>query len=223
MDELDIELQELVQNACLYLPTSTEQRKILNRLLRLLFGSGRIWNGKGIYGEEIYEEALQKTLIKISKICKKYKERYEADNVSLISYFNKCLKNKCKDEQKRASNRDQNRINTRREYNGEILDPLDKIISPIDGTLLVPIWEKFCQWIKDDPDGKLRDCYVGCNKKANCQAITYLRIIQGKDWSEIVTEVDSPRGSITSHYSRKCKCFLSEWLEKNQKLFGEEL
>jgi hypothetical protein len=44
----------------------------------------------------------------------------------------------------------------------------------------------------------------------------------GKEWEEIAREISSPRGTLSSHFSRTCKQLLDEWLENNQRLFTED-
>lgn len=221
MDDLNLHLQILVKEACKYPKNTRQHRQAINGLLRSLLKSGRIWrpSAGNDNNEDIYEEALQKTLVDLSSktLC----EKYDPDRGLFLHWFNRCLENKYKDEIRKVKGY-QDRIQSVLE-NGEIsIDPLEQRVSPIDATLLTPIWESFKQWIIEDPDNVLKDCHIRDNPKANCQLFAELNRIQGKKWQEIADEVGSPQGSLRSHWNRKCEPLLQKWLAENQKLFGEE-
>jgi hypothetical protein len=65
MDDFNLHLQSLIQEACTYPKNTPQHRKAINNLLRSLLKSGRIWRppAGNDNNKDIYEEALQKTLI----------------------------------------------------------------------------------------------------------------------------------------------------------------
>lgn len=215
MDELNLYLQSLIQEACSHLPASPQHRKALNSLLRAVQKSGRIW--RPAVGD-IYEEALCKTMFNLTKtLC----DKYDPSRSSFMTWFNTCLHNQYKDEI-RAAKRDRSHKQSVWQSDEVELDPLDRVASGIDATLLLDTWESFVQWIKDDPDNLLKACHIENNPKANCQLLAYLRLVIGKEWQEIATEVGSSRGAVTSHWCRKCESLMQLWLEQNQRVFGED-
>jgi DNA-directed RNA polymerase specialized sigma24 family protein len=214
MDELNRYLQSLIQEICRYPLGSPQRRKSINMLWRVLLNSGHIQKRE----DELYEEALSKTMIKITEnLC----EQYDPSRGSFLPWVNTCLRHQHMDEI-RAAKRHRDRIQSVRQTDEGERDPLDQVAAPIDANILHEIWESFVQWIKDDPEHLLQDCRIENNPRANCQSLAYLRLVEGKEWQEIVAEVGSSRGVISSHWSRKCKPLLEKWLGQNQRLFGEE-
>lgn len=214
MDELNLYLQSLIQEACSHQPTSPQRSKAINRLLRAILNLKR----NRSRDNDIYEEALYKTMFKLSKtIC----EKYDPNQGSVLKWFNTCLHRQYIDEIRKV-----NRHRTRRQFIKQThdveLDPLDQVVADIDASLLLPVWQSFVQWIQDDPDNILKTSHIRNNPKANCQSLAYLRLVIGKEWQEIAAEVGSTRSVITSYWCRKCEPLLREWLEKNQRLFGED-
>ncbi|MBD2341799.1 sigma-70 family RNA polymerase sigma factor [Calothrix sp. FACHB-156] len=214
MDELNLYLQSLIQEACSHLPTSPERSKAINRLLRVILKSSHFVRK----GNDLYEEALYKTMFKLSKtLC----DKYDPSRGSFLALFKTCLRNQYRDEI-RAAKRHRSPKNFVWQSSESDLDPLDQVPSGIDGTLLLDTWESFVQWIKDDPDNVLKTCHLTTNPKANCQLLAEMRLSNGQEWQEIAAEVGSTRSLISSHWCRKCKPLLQEWLDKNQRLFGED-
>ena len=211
MEELELRLQSLIKETCSHLPDSPQRRKAINHFLRVLHTSGGIQKN----GDDIYEEALFKAMFTLTKtLC----ERYDPVEGSFLSWFRTCLRNQHLDEI-RAVQRRQNRIQSVWKSDEGELDPFDLEKAPIDAKLLLDTWELFVEWIENDPDNLLKACHIENNPKANCQSIAYLKLVMGKEWQEISSEIGSPRGSISSHCVRKCLPLLKEWLDQNQKLF----
>ena len=215
MDDTDLSLQKLIDEACSHQSASLQRRKALNRLFRAVYKSRRTWRGTG----DFYEEALAKTMMYVSeKLC----ESYDTERGSFFSWFNTCLRSRYKDEIRADQRKRSHRQSLKQDNDGELIDPLDQIASGIDATLLVEVWDAFVKWLEDDPDTILQACHVEGNSKANCQFLAYLRLFLGKEWKEIAMEVGSPRGTVSTHWCRKCDFLMREWFEKNQRLFGEE-
>jgi DNA-directed RNA polymerase specialized sigma24 family protein len=220
MDELNLYLQPIIQEVCSHLPATRQHRQALNKLLRYILKSRHIWRPAGgdIFEETLYEEALSKTMFKLTEtLC----EKYDSSKSSFFTWFNACLHHQYIDEIRSAKRHSDRKQSVREGNDGEI-DPLDQLASPIDGTLLLDTWESFVQWITTDPDRILRNCQIENNPNANCQLIAHLRLVVGKEWQEIAVEVGSSRGAVTSHWCRKCDVLMREWLNTNQRLFGED-
>ncbi|WP_016949339.1 RNA polymerase sigma factor [Anabaena sp. PCC 7108] len=212
MDERNLYLQSLIREACNHPPTSAQRSKAINRLLRYVENLKRTENR----GNDIYEEALYKTMFNLSKtVC----EKYDPHRGSFLTWFNICLRNQYRDEL-RAAKRDR-RQSVWQNDQAE-LDPLDQVASPVDATLLLDTWESLVQWIKDDPDNLLKTCHIRNNPQVNCQLLAYLKLVSGKEEKDIATEFGLSRGAISSHWTRKCKSLMRQWLDKNQRLFGED-
>jgi DNA-directed RNA polymerase specialized sigma24 family protein len=218
MDELNLDLQSIIKEACSHLPASLQHRQALNRLLRIILKSRHIWRPAvgDTYEETLYEEALSKTMFKLTKtLC----EQYDSSKSSFFTWFNTCLHNQYIDEI-RVAKRD--RKQSVWQGDGVELNPLELIASPVDATLLLQTWESFVEWIATDSHNLLKGCQIENNPKANCQVLAHLRLIAGKEWQEIAAETGSSRGAVTSHWCRKCELLMRQWLEANQKLFGED-
>lgn len=214
MDDLNLYLQSLIQEACSHSPNTPQRRKAINLLLRVLLRSGRIQTS----GDDLYEEALYKAMFNLTKtLC----DKYDPSRGSFLTWFNTCIRNQYRDDIRAVQRYRDRKQAVWQPQEGEI-DPLDRVAAPIDATLLLGVWEAFVQWIKDDPDHLLKGCHIENNPKANCQTLAYLRLVIGKEWQEIAADVGSTRGVISSHWSRRCQPLLQAWLEQNRRLFGEE-
>ncbi len=215
-EDLNLYLQSLIQETCSHLPDSLQRRKAINLLLRVLLKSGRIKTR----GNDIYEEALYKTMFNLTKtLC----EKYDPSRSSFLVWFNTCLRNQYKDEIRAEQRyRDRHQSVWRSNENEVELNRLDQFASGIDANLLLDTWESFVQWIENNPDNLLKACHIENNSEANCQSLAYLRLVKGEEWQKIAKKVGSSRGAISSHWSRKCQPLLQEWLNQNQRLFGED-
>jgi DNA-directed RNA polymerase specialized sigma24 family protein len=215
MDELDLCLQALVQEACSHLPASAERRKALNHLLRAVQKSGRVWRGTG----DLYEEALSQTMITVSqKLC----EKYNPELGLFLPWFNACLRNQYRDQLRAAKCQRSHRRPPKLGYEENLPDPIEQIAAPIDVTPYLDTWESFLTWLEADVDGTLRACYIQGNPQANCQSLAYLRIFLGKEWQQIATELGLSRGAVTSHWCRRCEPLLRAWFDDNPRIFGDE-
>jgi DNA-directed RNA polymerase specialized sigma24 family protein len=209
MDELNQELQSLINLACSHPPTSPEHRKALDSLFTSLLQSRRVWKSTSdLY--DLYEEALSEAMLSVSQeLCR----TYDSSRSPFLVWFNTCLRNKFIDKV-RAEQREHSR-----RQRGEV-DPLDAVAAGFDAALLLKIWESFAQWLEDDPDGVLFDCHVERNPQANCQSLAKRKILQGQEWQEIAQVIGVKRGTITSHWCRKCQPLIQKWFDENQQLFG---
>ncbi len=94
MDDLNLHLQILIKEACMYPKNTPQHRKAINNLLRSLLKSRRIWRpaAGNDNNKDIYEEALQKTLVDLSSktLC----EKYNPEQGLFLPWFNRCLENK---------------------------------------------------------------------------------------------------------------------------------
>jgi DNA-directed RNA polymerase specialized sigma24 family protein len=207
MDELNQELLTQINLACSHPPTSPEHRKALNTLFRIVLKSGRVKRDIS----ELYEEALSETMMFVSQqLCQKY----DPSRGNFLAWFKTCLYNKYKDKI-RSERRSSGQI-----YRGEF-DLLAVAAAKIDAGLLLGTWDSFTEWIEEDQDGVLSHCHIAGNPQASCQSLARLRVLAGKEWQEIAEEVGVSRSTITAHWCRKCQPLLQEWLDQNQRLFGE--
>jgi RNA polymerase sigma factor (sigma-70 family) len=220
MDEsnLNLRLKLLIQEVCSHPLKSSQRRIAINNLLRVLqkYQKSRDSYRNGGYIDE-YEEAVYKTMFKVSEtIC----EKYNPSRSSPLTWFNRCLRNQWIDEI-RATKRHES--HKHRAYPNQKVqqDPLEEQKADLDGALIYETWELFVQWINDDPNHILRDCFTKI-PEANCQFLAHSKRILGRKWKEIAGEVSLPRGTVTSHWCRKCEPLIREWYDKNQMLFGED-
>jgi hypothetical protein len=226
MDELDLELRSLMTTVHQHPQPGPERRKALHRLLR------RVQNLPGILKSphQNYPEALNRTWEWVCKnidqfqvgpdfssaqlvkwlngyLCWRIRDLYPDDNryVSMDAFyaFGEDLEHTLAD---RIYDRDgQPRIfNSAQGIWGTNL--VDQLIEQIHSTEQQRLAEKLIEYIKQDPDERLRSCHPRQYPNCNAQFLTLRLLLQAPPIRlvDISREHQINYQALNSHWKRKC-------------------
>ena len=201
-ESLEEQLNNLVVETCQHPQGSVERQRGLNKLIRIMQRSGKIWRDSS----PDYEDALYQTWLYFClNLCEAItaKSAYDPSKASLITWFNNHLKWKLFDlrleEQKKRKIFVDN-------VTADGIDIVDKIPSPESEQ---DLWTFVCTWIKNDPDGKFKAEHIRDRPDVNAQVVCLGRL-HGKLWRELATELRSSIPVLSGFFQRRCISLLKE-------------
>ncbi|HAA31688.1 MAG TPA: hypothetical protein DCE56_33305 [Cyanobacteria bacterium UBA8553] len=197
-ENFDEQLQQLAIEAKQHPPMSPQRQLALNRLVNKILQSESLSHPQrgqwppSLY-EDLYNEALQKTLL---EICQKI-DRYNPER-PVMAWVNYLLGMRFCDVVKQW-------------YQGEgaviSFDELDNLISnnfSPEAHILSEV-EMLRQFLKDDPENLLKKEYLRGHPEANFQYIAIARFVEEKTWKEISTELGVPISSLNNFFDRRLR------------------
>ncbi|MGA9378033.1 MAG: sigma-70 family RNA polymerase sigma factor [Phormidium sp.] len=175
MIDIDLRLQQLVKQAQQHPPLSKQRQIALNKLINEIQQSNRLcqpqkntWNPQ-IY-EDIYNEALSKTLLEICQHIDEYREEY-----AVLAWVNNRLKQRFIDA-------------VRQYYQQKKVKEKINYIPPENPTPLDILTEEsqmLKQFLETDPENHFKTTFIKGNPAASFQTIAIAKFIEDKTWEEI--------------------------------------
>jgi len=197
MDGINEELQELALEAQKYQLGTQERQLALTKLISKIYRSGELprpYLGKispSLY-EEIYQEAMQKTLL---WICQNI-ENYDPQRGTAIGWISFFLHKRCIDMIKEHTQ--QKVISFEREFG----EPTSELVSEKENSLIQQIQE----FIEEDPDNIFQQAHIKGCPEVNFRNVA-LAYLAGKSWSEISVIFNVSISTLSSFYQRTLKKF----------------
>jgi DNA-directed RNA polymerase specialized sigma24 family protein len=186
---LDLELKELMAQACAFPRRSLQRRTKLSQLIQLIQHSGRLWRDNS----QNYEEALQMTW---EYLCK-HPENYNPELGGVITWLNRYLRYRL--------------LDFYRERPTERVEDFSEVLpAPPDVPALL---ERTRQWIESDAEGTLRRTHLRGRPEVNCQVLLLMRLPPPVRWEEIAKEFSLSLSVAPTFYQRKCLPFLRKFGE----------
>lgn len=175
MIDIDLRLQQLVKQAQQHPPLSKQRQIALNKLINEIQQSNRLcqpqkntWNPQ-IY-EDIYNEALSKTLLEICQHIDEYREEY-----AVMAWVNNRLKQRFIDVVRQYYQH--------KKINDKIKFILPENPSPLD--ILADESKMLKQFLETDPENHLKNTFIKGNPAATFQALAIAKFIEDQTWEEI--------------------------------------
>lgn len=197
-DDFDERLQQLAIEAKQHPPLSPQRQLALNRLVNKILQSDSFSHPqRGLWSpslyEDLYNEALQKTLL---EICQKI-DRYNPEH-PVMAWVNFLLGKRFHDVVKQwYSNKGEGGVIS--------LDEMDSLasnnLSPEEHILSEA--EMLRQFLEDDPENCLKNEHVRGHPEASFQYIAIARFVDDKTWEAISAEFDNMRISTLSGFFYK--------------------
>jgi DNA-directed RNA polymerase specialized sigma24 family protein len=205
-DDLDQRLQQQAKETQQCAPQSPERQLALNRLVNEILKSGRLghpqrqlWSAS-LY-EDLYNEALQKTLL---EICQKI-DSYNPDH-PVLAWVNFRLNFQfiavVNDYRKQGITQIPKSDKTEQIAHLPSLDDLDNLVSVKDTLSAAQLLQQF---IEDDPENLLRKQRLREPQEVTFQSLAWARFVEGQTWLEIATNLDVSVQTLCSFFNRQLK------------------
>ncbi|KAM3113978.1 hypothetical protein [Phormidesmis sp. 146-33] len=205
-DDLDQRLQQQAKEAQQH-PSKSSQRQIaLNRLVNEILKSGRLghpqrhlWSAS-LY-EDLYNEALQKTLI---ETCQKI-DSYNPDH-PVLAWVNFRLNfqfiDVVNDYRKQGITQIPKSDKTEQIAYLPSLDDLDNLVSPEETLSASQLLQQF---LEDDPDNLLQKQRLRERPEVTFQSLAWARFVEGQTWLEIAISLNVSVQTLCSFFNRQLK------------------
>lgn len=201
-------LRELVQEVCQYPAKSPQRRKGLNRIVRLIQQSRKLWRENTSY----YEDALQETWLYFSRnLCEATTSAnpYNPELGSVITWLNAYLRRRLQDWQQQENEERVRRANSQvSRETGELLDPLDTVPAKSEAP---PLVEQIKAWAEADQTGELRRTHIKGHPEVNCQALILRRLPLETQWKDLAAEWGLSISTLSGFYEKQCRPRLKEF------------
>jgi hypothetical protein len=205
-DDLDQRLQKHAQETQQYPPQSSDRQLALNRLVNEILKSGRLshpqrqlWS-PSIY-EDLYNEALQKTLL---EICQKI-DSYNPDHPVLawVNFRLNCqFIDVVNDYRKQGITQIPRSDKTQQIAYLPSLDDLDNLVSVEDTLSTAQLLQQF---IQDDPENLLQKQRLRERPEITFQSLLWARFAEGQTWLTISTNLGVSDQTLCSFFNRRLK------------------
>jgi len=198
----DEQLRQLALNIQNAPPQSVDRQENLNLLVNNILKSGKLGHphaGKyphGIY-QDLYNEALQKTLL---KICTKIDQYNPVHPV--MAWVNFVLSKTFIDVEKDLQRRGITFLPQAMKNDMTILS-LDDLNAPVPDQYLPTEVERLRQFLKDDPEGCLKQEHLQNHSKITFQQIALAKYVDDLTWESLSERFNIPLPTLHSFFNRR--------------------
>lgn len=212
------DLQQLVAEACLYPAKSPERQRKLNKIVRVVNKSGKLWRGTE-EDKPYYNDAITNTWIYMCQNLENYDPNRGA---SFITWYNSYLKWRLYDLKKNREWENLTRPIFRKDINGKKIPMSLEDISSEDGTIepcsssLTTLIKEIRGWVQTDSDGVLRNTIFRKRHEINAQVLI-LRRLEDIRWATITAEFRLNKADtqyLPQFFSRRCIPLLRKFCEQ---------
>lgn len=205
---------ELIAKACQYLPGSLKRGRFLNKLIREIVKSGKLWKENTPY----YEEALQKTWIYLShNLCEATtaKRPYDPKESCISTWLNAYLKMRlldCRIEQQEEQEQQTRRriVSLEGEQDEAIINSIENQQAEPDSSFYVA---EVIEWIETDPNNELKSRHVRGKPQINCQILLQRQCLYGQSFQEIAKELGCASSTLYELFNNDCRHLLQKFCE----------
>jgi hypothetical protein len=187
--DFDERLQQLAIEAKQQPPLSPQRQLLLNRLVNKILQSNRLshpqrgsWS-PSLY-EDLYNEALQKTLL---EICQRI-DNYNPDH-AVMAWVNYLLKKRFSDVVTRYFNQGITHV-PQSNPNAQVISLSELEYSLISEEPTMTESQLLGRFLEDDPENLLKNEHIRGHPQASFQYIAIARFVEEKTWEEISAELN---------------------------------
>lgn len=202
MSELDVQLRQLVKEACSHPPGSPARQRNLTKVIRL--ASGKLWRDTAAY----YQDALQQTWVYFCQnVCEAGTgDRYDPERSSVSTWLNSYLRRRLQDffidgQKQQATRATGLPRGSRSGETGEVPDPIDNLAAEPD---MPPILHDVQTWVERDPTGELGRIHIEGYAHVTCQQLILRRLPPETGWKALSQELGPSVSTLSSFYQRQC-------------------
>jgi hypothetical protein len=186
----DDPIYQLIAETCRHPQGSIERKLGLDRIVRRIIQSGKLWRENTPY----YEDALQQTWLYFCRnLCETTTAKcpYDCTRSHVTTWLNSYLKMRLREFYLQAIEDKKNKV----------FDPFPEPIPPKNYPSIV---DEVREWAETDADGDLRGTHIQGHPEANCQALILRRLPPSTKWADISAEFDISVSALSSFYQRQC-------------------
>ena len=204
---------ELIAKACQHLPGSLGRGRFLDKLIREIVKSGKLWKENTDY----YEEALQKTWIYLSQnLCEATtaKRPYNPEESSIYTWLNSYLKMRlldcCIEQQKKQQQISSRILSLEGEQDEAIVNSIENQPAEPDASFYVA---EVIEWIETDPNNELKSRHIRGKPQVNCQVLLQRQCLYGQSIQEIAKEFGCASSTLYEFLNNDCRHLLQKFCE----------
>ncbi|MFS8118087.1 MAG: sigma-70 family RNA polymerase sigma factor [Microcoleus sp.] len=213
-DSAQQQILELVTEACKHPVGSLRRSRFLNKLIREIVKSGKLWKDHTPH----YEEALHKTWIYLSRnLCEATtaKEPYNPKISQITTWLNTYLKNRLLDcrleEQKEREKQSRRRIVSLEGVQDEAtINSIENLKANSDVSFYL---DELLEWIETDPNDELKSRHVRGKPEINCQVLLQRKCLYGQTIEEIAKEFGCAHSTLYQLLNNDCRHLLQQFSE----------
>ncbi|NJN62338.1 MAG: sigma-70 family RNA polymerase sigma factor [Coleofasciculaceae cyanobacterium RL_1_1] len=207
MSELQ-RLTNLALAACQHPPGSPERLRALNRLVREIQQSGKLWRDPDT---EIYNEALSRTWLYFTQnLCEASTTTpFDPSRSSVTHWFNTYLKYRLRDLRNEKMNDRYRRPWSQAFFDPDNpTDPTANLAAPED---IPPMLDITYAWLDAGTEPRLQNIHVKGRSDITAEILIRKRLPPEASWKEIGEELDYPSQLLSAFYHRHCLPLLREF------------
>ncbi|MEM1307976.1 MAG: sigma-70 family RNA polymerase sigma factor [Cyanobacteria bacterium P01_D01_bin.71] len=202
------QLKQLVEMACNSPVGSPERQVAFAEIVRLVMRSGKLWRESTVY----YPDCLQE----MWEYCFRYIDDpelgYDPSVCTVTTWLDDRLKKNLRRYRDRKSRQRKRYISAMPTEAGQVVDPVDTLVSPADVYPALKMWSSLIRWVQADPEQTLRSRKCLRYPQITAQVLLLKRLPPNEQsWDEIAAEFSADKTYISQWYSRYCNALLREW------------
>lgn len=206
-DSVEQQMQRWVREICAHPPFSPDRQRSLNQLVNAIMQSGKLGHPQrnlwpaNLY-EDLYHEALQKTLMEICQKIDQYNPEHPV--MAWVNFRLNCqFIEVVKDYQKQGLTQMPRAVAVAPIRLPSLEDlPLNSAIEDEDENLRIR------QFLQQDPEGHLQKQRLRERPEITFQQLAIAKFIEGKSWPEIAADLNISPQTLCSFFNRQLKTLI---------------
>ncbi len=205
---------ELVTEACKHPLGSPRRGRFLDKLIREIVKSGKLWKENTPH----YEEALHKTWIYLSRnLCEATtaKEPYNPEISQITTWLNTYLKKRLLDCYRKQKQERERQSHDRIVWldgmpDEDTINSSEYLIANPDVSFYL---DELLEWIETDPNDELKSRHVRGKPQINCQVLLQRKCLYGQTLQEIAKEFGCAHSTLYQLLNNDCRHLLQKFSE----------
>lgn len=206
--DLDRQLQQLIIQICACPVGSADRQSAFSEVVRLVMRSRKLWRESTPY----YPDALQEMWEYCFQNIDHPENGYNPGVCGVVTWLDDRLKKILRRYRDRARRQRTRQAFSTQLQDGQILDPVDRLVAPPDPQSALDLWIRLLDWVKSDPEQILSSRVCLRYPHINAQILLLRRLPPDEQsWSVIATDLSADKTYIAQWYSRYCNVLLRTW------------
>lgn len=206
--DLNQQLQGLIVRACAHSLGSPERQAAFAEIVRLVMRSGKLWRESTAY----YPDALQEMWEYCLQHIDDPEKGYNPAVCTVTTWLDDRLKKNLRRYRDRKYRQHKRHLSPFRSDDGQFVDPVETLVSPIDSQPALRMWSHLIAWVRQDPDQVLRSRVCMRYPQISAQTLLLRRLPPDEhSWDDIAAEFRADKKYIAQWYSRYCNSLLRDW------------
>lgn len=206
--ELEKQLRQLVVEISGYPIDSVERQSAFSKVVQLVMRSRKLWRESTPY----YPDALQEMWEYCFQNIDHPEQGYNPDICGVVTWLDDRLKKILRRHRDRARRQRSRQAFSTQLQDGQVLDPVDRLMAPPDPQSALDLWIQLLEWVKADPEEILSSRVCLRYPHINAQTLLLRRLPPDEQsWDIIATDLSANKTYIAQWYSRYCNPLLRTW------------